>query len=128
MIGVTALPVSELTDRVDLLRRPQGVVQQRVTGYDEVPVSFDIPCKILNSSTGRFASMFGLVQEAGFVAYLPSGPVVQQNDVLRVSGTNYRYTVKIVRKYPSPHDCQFQVVELAEDQAAAGKPTQTVAS
>lgn len=109
------LPRGALTDRVDILRRPQAVSEGQVQPIDEGVVEFDVPCKIVTVSALRAATLLGVVGQSAMEAYFGDDVSIEENDVLRVCGIGTRYVVKLVRKYPSPHDPQMQVAELTQD-------------
>jgi len=115
-------PREVMTDRVDVLRRPQAIAGQSVVGQDETVVDFAVPCLILEASAARAQTILGTLQENAFVAYIDDLPLIEVNDVLRVVGSGARYVVRTSRKYPSPHDCQMQALELSLDVVATGAP------
>jgi hypothetical protein len=113
-----SLPKSDMKDRVDVLRAPQAVKGGAILPLDESVAAFDIPCLILEASGSRANTMLGVVQQNAYLAYFDPEPSIKANDVLRERKSGARYTVRLVRQYPSPHNCDMQVVELSQDLAS----------
>ena len=126
MIGPYSPPLAELTDRVDVLRASQFVQEGRVVPLDECVVAFDVPCKITELSALSVATMLGAIEQNAFNCDMLDEPRVEMNDVLRVvdsrlpSGKRTKYAVRVVRRLPSPHDCQRQNCDLANDIGGIG--------
>jgi hypothetical protein len=104
-----------MTDRVDVLRAPQAVQDGAILSLDDSVAAFDVHCKIYEVSANRAQALLGTYQQSAFLAHFYPKPEIKQNDTLRVRTSGARYVVKVVHRYPAPHDCHVQVCELTAD-------------